>query len=134
MHVDSTATICFVVSEITICRSTKITKEDKTQGDFTVVEKSAIPPELLRIIEEKKAEEFTMSYSLDGYLYIAVGYGTKNTGGYSIQVEELYETKSNIGINTTLVGPKAGEAVNKMPTYPFIVVKTEYIDKNIIFE
>lgn len=116
------------------CSSTKITKEDKTQVDFTVVEKSAIPPELLRIIEEKKAEEFTMSYSLDGYLYIAVGYGTKNTGGYSIQVEELYETKSNIGINTTLVGPKAGEAVNKMPTYPFIVVKTEYIDKNIIFE
>lgn len=116
------------------CSSTKITKEDKTPVDFTVVEKSAIPPELLRIIEEKKAEEFTMSYSLDGYLYIAVGYGTKNTGGYSIQVEELYETKSNIGINTTLVGPKAGEAVNKMPTYPFIVVKTEYIDKNIIFE
>ncbi len=116
------------------CSSTQITKEDKTPVDFTVVEKSAIPPELLRIIEEKKAEEFTMSYSLDGYLYIAVGYGTKNTGGYSIQVEELYETKSNIGINTTLVGPKAGEAVNKMPTYPFIVVKTEYIDKNIIFE
>lgn len=116
------------------CSSTKITKEDKIPVDFTVVEKSAIPPELLRIIEEKKAEEFTMSYSLDGYLYIAVGYGTKNTGGYSIQVEELYETKSNIGINTTLVGPKAGEAVNKMPTYPFIVVKTEYIDKNIIFE
>ena len=116
------------------CSSTKITKEDKTQVDFTVVEKSAIPPELLRIIEEKKAEDFTMSYSLDGYLYIAVGYGTKNTGGYSIQVEELYETKSNIGSNTTLVGPKAGEAVNKMPTYPFIVVKTEYIDKNIIFE
>ncbi len=116
------------------CSSTKITKEEKTPVDFTVVEKAAVPPELLTIIDEKKTEEFTMSYTLDGYLYIAVGYGEKSTGGYSIQVEELYETKSNIVINTTLVGPEAGEAVNKMATYPYIVVKTEYIDKNIVFE
>ena len=116
------------------CSTTKITTEEKTALDFTVVEKSGIPQELLIIIDEKKTEEFTMSYTLDGYLYIAVGYGTKNTGGYSIQVEELYETKSNLGINTTLLGPKAGEAVNKMATYPYIVVKTEYIDKNIVFE
>ena len=126
--------VILVICLFSGCTSTKVTHEDKKQVDFTVVERSAVPPELLKIIEEKKADEFTMSYTLDGYLYIAVGYGAKSTGGYSIQVEELYETKSNLGINTTLVGPKSGEAVNKMATYPFIVVKTEYIDKNIVFE
>ena len=116
------------------CSSTKVVKDNKMPLDFTVVTKKDIPTELFTIIEEKQTEEFTMSYTLDGYLYIAVGYGKQDTGGYSIQVEELYETESNIGINTTLVGPQAGEAVNKMATYPYVVVKTEYIDKNIIFE
>lgn len=116
------------------CSSTQITKDEKNPVDFTVVEKSAVPEDFFVVIEEKKTEKFTMSYTIDGYLYIAVGYGTQKSGGYSIQVEELYETKSNLCINTTLVGPREGEAVNKMSTYPYIVVKTEYIDKNIVFE
>ena len=116
------------------CSNTKLTKDEKNPVDFTVVEKSAVPEDFFNVIEEKKTENFTMSYTIDGYLYIAVGYGEQKSGGYSIQVEELYETKSNLGINTTLVGPRDGEAVNKRPTCPYIVVKTEYIDKSIVFE
>jgi hypothetical protein len=116
------------------CSTTKLTKDEKNPVDFTVVEKSAVPEDFFNVIEDKKAESFTMSYTIDGYLYIAVGYGEQKSGGFSIQVEELYETKSNLGINTTLVGPRDGEAVNKRPTCPYIVVKTEYIDKNIVFE
>ena len=116
------------------CSSTKLTKDEKNPVDFTVVEKSAVPEDFFNVIEEKKTESFTMSYTIDGYLYIAVGYGEQSSGGYSIQVEEFYETKSNLGINTTLVGPREGEAVNKRATCPYIVVKTEYIDKNIVFE
>ena len=116
------------------CSTTKLTKDEKNPVDFTVVEKSAVPEDFFNVIEEKKTESFTMSYTIDGYLYIAVGYGEQKSGGFSIQVEELYETKSNLGINTTLVGPRDGEAVNKRPTCPYIVVKTEYIDKNIVFE
>ena len=116
------------------CKTTEITKENRKALDYTVVSRSEIPPELLAVIDERRMEEFSMSYSLDGYLYIAVGYGMKNTGGYSVRVDEVYETESNVGIHTTLIGPAAGEAVNKMATYPCIVVKLEYIDKKIIFE
>lgn len=116
------------------CRTTELTEDNRRTLDFTVVERAGIPGELLAVIEERKAEEFSMSYSLDGYLYIAVGYGTKNTGGYSVRVDEVYETDSNVGIHTTLIGPAAGEAVNKMATYPYVVVKLECIDKKIIFE
>ncbi len=116
------------------CTTTKLTDDNRHALDFTVVERAGIPAELLTVIEERKTEEFSMSYSLDGYLYIAVGYGTRNTGGYSVRVDEVYETDSNVGIHTTLIGPAAGEAVNKMATYPYIVVKLEYIDKKIIFE
>lgn len=116
------------------CKSLNITDDNKKTLDFTVVERDGIPAELFSVIEERKSEAFTMSYSIDGYLYIAVGYGEKSTGGYSIRVDDVYETDSNLGIHTTLIGPAAGEAVNKMATYPYVVVKLEYIDKNIIFE
>lgn len=35
---------------------------------------------------------------------------------------------------STLIGPSAGEAVNKLATYPYIVIKTEATDNNILFE
>ena len=33
-----------------------------------------------------KAGEFKLTYTANGYLYIARGYGMQDTGGYSIQV------------------------------------------------
>lgn len=116
------------------CKTTEITGDNRHTLEYTVVSRAEVPPELLAVIEERRTEEFSMSYSLDGYLYIAVGYGMKNTGGYSVRVDEVYETDNNVGIHTTLIGPAAGEAVNKMATYPYVVVKLEYIDKKIIFE
>lgn len=102
--------------------------------DFTVVPREDMPDEIKGIIEEKQSGEFTMSYGMDGYLYIMRGYGTMPTGGYSIRVDSLAETSDEIFFHTTLVGPQASEPVNKMKTCPYIVVKIEYTDKKIVFE
>ena len=116
------------------CSVKKTDTDGRTDMDFTVVAKEDIPKELLTVIEEKKNEEFTMSYGDGEFLYIVEGYGKMPTGGYSIRVDEMYETTDEIVIHTMLMGPKAGEAVNKMETYPYIAVKIEYTDKNIVFE
>ena len=116
------------------CTSRKVDMDNRRNLEFTVVDKEQIPPELASIIAERRADEFSMTYSLEGYLYIAVGYGTRETGGYSISVDELCETDTSIIIDTNLIGPKSGEPVNKMATYPYVVVKLEYKDKNVIFE
>ncbi len=116
------------------CSSGGSSDKDKTELDFTVSDRDSIPAELAKVIDEKKEGEFSMSCTIDGYTYIAVGYGKQATGGYSIRVDEMYETDSSVGIHTTLVGPSAGEAVNKMATYPYIVVKIKSTDKNVIFE
>lgn len=116
------------------CTSKKVEMDNRRNIEFTVVDKEQIPPELTSIITERRADEFSMTYSLEGYLYIAVGYGARETGGYSISVDELCETDTSIIIDTTLIGPKSDEPVNKMATYPYVVVKLEYKDKNVIFE
>ena len=102
--------------------------------DFTVLSEEKIPEELLTIIEEKKAASFQITYSDNEYLYICVGYGEQETGGYSIAVNELYLTEANICANTSLLGPEASEKANKTPSYPYIVIKTEYLDQTVLFE
>lgn len=124
----------FLVLVLVGCSSKSSSGENKTEIDFTVVDRENMPDELGAVIDGKKAEEFSMSCTIDGYTYIAVGYGEQPTGGYSIRVDEMYETDSSIGIHTTLLGPSAGEAVNKLASYPFIVVKIECTDKNVVFE
>lgn len=102
--------------------------------DFTVLSDEKIPGELKTIIEEKKAQPFKLTYSDNEYLYICIGYGEQTTGGYSIAVNELYLTDSAIHVNTQLLGPDSDQKSNKVPSYPFIVIKTEFLDQTVIFD
>ena len=102
--------------------------------EFTVLSEEKIPEELKAILEEKKSSPFQITYSDAEFLYICVGYGEQETGGYSIAVNELYLTETNICVNTSLLGPEASDKGNKTPSYPMIVLKTEHLDLTVIFE
>lgn len=102
--------------------------------DFTVLSEEMIPEQLLPIIEEKKVAPFQITYTDNANLYICIGYGEQETGGYSIAVNELYLTDSNIVIDTSLLGPEPSEKENPEPSYPYIVVKTEYLEQTVTFE
>lgn len=103
--------------------------------EFTVTAEENIPEELLTVINEKKAEGFKLTYQDGGFLYICMGYGQQETGGYSIAVNTLYETENAVYFDTTLLGPEPGENSDKKssPSYPYVVVKTEFVDKPIVF-
>lgn len=110
-------------------------KEEKVADlDFTVLDETSIPDELKEIIEGKKAEAFKLTYSDESFLYIAVGYGEQETGGYSIQIKDLYLTEKNIYLNTDLMGPGKKEEVSGTATYPYIVIKMEYRKETVIFD
>ena len=102
--------------------------------DYQVVIEEEIPEELKTQIAEKKAADFKLTYETPEYLYIVRGYGEQETGGYSIQVGELYLSSNAVFFKTTLIGPRKGESVAKNPSYPYIIIQTEKIDKNVIFE
>ena len=87
------------------------------------------------IIAEKSKSAFQISYTIGEELYIAIGYGEQPSGGYSITVNEFYETPDSLFIDTTLLGPGSAENVTDTPTTPYIVIKTENIaDKPIEFK
>lgn len=102
-------------------------------ADFTVVCYDDIPKDFLREIEEKKETDFKLTCISDGWLYIARGYGKQNTGGYSIAVKEVSVSDNAVYFDSELIGPKQGEAANKLATYPYVVVKIEDAGRSVVF-
>lgn len=102
--------------------------------DFTVVSEELLPAELTQLIEERKTEAFQITYSDKEYLYLCVGYGRQETGGYSIAVDELYLSDDSIHLGTSLLGPGPEEKKGTSPSYPYIVVKLEYMDETVEFK
>ena len=115
-----------------------ISRPQKTEKlrdlDFTVMDKEKVPNELKTAILENRDLPFKLTYADQGYLYIAEGYGPQLKSGYSVEVTGLYETENAIYIHTNLLGPEKGEKTEEVTTYPYVVVKLEYIDKNVFFD
>lgn len=127
-------TIVMALIGLTGCKNENTDVKKIKDLEFTVVEDADLPGELKEIIDEKKEEPFKLSYSNKDNLYIVVGYGKQNSGGYSISVDELYLTSNAIYINTNLIGPSQNDAVTQGVTYPFVVVKLEFREEPIVFK
>ena len=116
------------------------TIEEQKTGDviYEIVKKEEIPEQLKEEIKEAGKKEMWISYADTGnegrYLYIVKGYGRQETTGYSIEVNECYETEHTVVVRTTLLGPQKKEKTHKKKTYPYIVIKIPYTDKQIIYE
>jgi hypothetical protein len=124
----------FSVTMLSACAGADKLSEKMGDLEFTVVGEDEQPDTLKDIIADKGDEPFQISYTIGEDLYIAVGYGLQQSTGYSITVNEFYETKDNIVLDTTLLGPGSAENVTTMPSTPYIVIKTHNIeDKTIEF-
>jgi len=128
-----TVVMIFAMS-LTGCKDTKIEEKKIKDLDYTVLGENEIPMELRQIIEENKLNVAKTTYVDMGELYIIICYGDQPTTGYSIEVNELYETKNTIAIKTTLKGPSKSEEVLNMITSPYIVVKLENMEKTVVYK
>lgn len=123
-----------IMSFLPACSVRKLKTEKLHDLDFTVVREEEIPEELEEMIETHKEQVFKLTYADQGMLYIAEGYGKQLTSGYSIEVKECFESQNAIYFHTNLIGPAKGEKIVKTPTYPYIIIKMEMVDKNVVFQ
>ena len=114
-------------------KETKSTERGK-DWDYTVVAVRDCPEDFLKELEEKKVNAFQMTYMDGEYLYIALGYGEQATGGFSIAVRGLYESGDKLSFETGLMGPGKDEVVKEKPSYPYVIVKTEKTDREVLFD
>ena len=123
-----------VLFSLCACSAKELATEKIRDIDFTVVDVEDIPEELKTMIKEKETTPLKLTYADQGVLYIAEGYGEQPTSGYSIEVKECFETKNAIYLHTNLIGPTKEERIVEKATYPYIVIKMEFIDKNVVFQ
>lgn len=116
------------------CGKKQETVEKVRDLELTVVAEDMLPEELLKVVAEKKNLPFKFTFQDGGYLYICIGYGEQESGGYSITVEDLYLTENAVYVKTRLLGPAADVPIDGVKSYPYIVIKTEYLDYAVVFE
>ncbi len=60
--------------------------------------------------------------------------GRKNTGGYSVGIESIYENDDSLIITVKEKAPEDQEIVPQVITHPFTVIKMKKTDKKIVFK
>lgn len=101
--------------------------------DFTVVSGTDVPEELQNLILDRQENSFELTFSDQASLYIIKGYGKQKSGGYNIVVNDFYQSGDQLVFDTDLFGPKTDEKISESPSYPYIVIKTKYLENPVIF-
>lgn len=116
------------------CSIEKVRAGDGLKPEYTVMKEADFPDKVKELVEQNREKEFQMTYQDGGYLYLLKGYGKQDTGGYSIQIEDLSLWDNAIHLKTILLGPEGGEELTDEPSYPCLVVKMKYREEPVIFE
>lgn len=112
----------------------KCVSDEQEKLEFTVCEAGRLPDELVRIIEEKKAEPFKLSFITREYMYIVVGYGAQPRGGCCVTVDSLYKTSQAVYIDTNLIGTEGSEIRIDGMSYPYVAVKCENQELPVVYQ
>ncbi|MBC2581880.1 protease complex subunit PrcB family protein [Clostridium sp. DJ247] len=88
------------------------------------------------IINTYKEKQGFISYYDDssGYYYIAIMYGLKPSGGYSINVKSVEDIEGKTKILVEEKEPAPGTMIPMVVTYPYTVIKVTGITSNITVE
>lgn len=119
---------------LTGCEMKQVGNMAKTEVEFTVVEPDEVPSELAVIIEENKQGEIKLTYEDQGYMYLVRGYGQQKTGGYSIAVNEVFLAEDGLHVDTSLIGPPRDQEIRDETSYPYLVIKIEAREAEVLFD
>ncbi len=116
------------------CSIEKVRAKDGVKPEYTVMKEEDFPDKVRELVEQNREKEFQMTYQDNGFLYLMKGYGKQETGGYSIQVQDLSLWNNAIHLETMLLGPEEGEELTGEPSFPCLVIKMKYREEPVIFE
>ena len=116
------------------CGITRTEGGEREAAEYTVLGVDAVPPEVEKVITQQQGREFRMTYKSGGYLYLLRGYGPQESGGFSVQVEEVSVSDTALYFRTRLLGPAEEEQKKGESSEPWLVVKTEDPGVPVIFE
>ncbi len=115
------------------CNVENIDEEKIRDLEYIIVDEEYIPEEVYEQVITDLDEFCRKAYVCSDKLYIVVCYGAQPTEGYTIEVNQLYESSNAVIVETTLKGPSGMDKVAEVITYPYIVLQVENVDKTVVF-
>ncbi|XCP85745.1 protease complex subunit PrcB family protein [Roseburia hominis] len=116
------------------CSVQKKQKEGRKPIEYTIIEDDEVPEGFQNMIEEESHTLMCLTWEDEDGIYIARGYGEQETSGYSIEVKECSMQEGIIYIHTSLIGPAKDEKISDTPTCPYIVLRVQEKEKDVVFE
>lgn len=128
--------LCVITAAALLCCGCgeKEKQEEVSVLEYTIVQEKELPEQLRSILEDKKSQPFRLTYEEEDVLYIAEGYGERQGGGYSIQIQEAVLGNNAIYFGTELIGPRKEEIMEGVKSYPYLVIKTGRSDVPVVFQ
>ena len=126
--------LTFFIACLIGCEVEEASEKKIKDLEFTVCDESRLPDALVDIIKEKKKEPFKLTYRTKDYMYIVVGYGASDRTDISVTMTDLYLTENAIFVNTDLVANGEERLEGEMVSYPWIAVKCELYDVQVVFQ
>lgn len=108
-------------------------REEESKVDYDVVDYDDLPDRVQEQVDYLKLNKNFKAYEYDDEVYLIATMGRKSTGGYSIDITDVYETEQSDGYYTIKAvvetdSPSLDENVSKDDTFPFCVVKFDYFN------
>ena len=100
-----------------------LTQQADGGGNIHFFEILSEPNEIKMLQNDEKLKNKISPTDVQNSNFVILNMGEKNTGGYSIAVENVIETDKNIIITVKETEPEPGSMVTQAFTYPFCVVK-----------
>jgi hypothetical protein len=101
--------------------------------DFDEIKIQDLKPSIKSVFESKKNYKGYFRFKdEDGYWYIGIFAGKKNTGGYSVKVLSVEDIKGETKIIVQETNPKPSAYVTQALTYPYTVIRAKDIAKPIV--
>lgn len=102
--------------------------------EYEILAEEEYPKQVEEIINGSKVNNFRKTYDDGECMYLIIGYGAQPTSGYSIEIQEVYQSSNAIFITSMLKGPAHGEPVVEEENYPYIVVRIVHSEKPVVYQ
>lgn len=95
------------------------------QVDYEEVDLEQADPEIQRWVEHSLNKEMTQIREYGEHTYILITRGAKNSGGYAVEIDRVYDNGSELTVQVTFTDPPKDTPVTEEITYPFALIRLE---------
>ncbi|EQB89411.1 hypothetical protein J2Z44_002599 [Clostridium punense] len=121
--------------------STKLENKEPERGENQGITVNKLEVIYLNPSEAEKTlgTSYTSIKRLKGYklitvnneVYLYIGLGKKNTGGYTLEVVNLEDSEGILNVQVNIQQPKEGDIVTQAITYPHKVLKLNFMPTKV---